>query len=57
MLEALTPWWPDFASFLQMGKHGPYVWGAFGFCALALALEWWSLRRRARALDTQSKED
>jgi heme exporter protein CcmD len=50
MLEALTPWWPDFASFLRMGRHGFYVWSAVGICALALALEWWALRRRRRAL-------
>jgi heme exporter protein D len=45
MLEALTPWWPDFASFLRMGRHGFYVWASFGACALALGLEWLALKR------------
>ncbi|MCA0326741.1 MAG: heme exporter protein CcmD [Proteobacteria bacterium] len=48
MLDALQPWWPDWASFLAMGRHGAYVWSAFGLCALALALEGGSLARQAR---------
>lgn len=47
MLEALTPWWPDVAAFLRMGRHGVYVWTAFGACALAVALEAWVLWRPA----------
>lgn len=47
--QALTPWWPDVAAFLRMGKHGAYVWPAFGLCALALALEWWGLSRTPAA--------
>ena len=43
----LTPWWSDFGAFVQMGKHGAYVWSAFGVCALALAGEWWGLSRQA----------
>ena len=43
----LTPWWTDFGSFVEMGKHGAYVWPAFGVCALALAGEWWALSRQA----------
>ena len=43
----LTPWWSDIGAFVQMGQHGAYVWPAFGACALALAAEWWSLRRQA----------
>ena len=50
MLEALTPWWPDWSAFLQMGRHGAYVWSAFGVCAVAVACEAWALRRQARAL-------
>ena len=46
-MNLLTPWWSDFGTFLQMGKHGAYVWPAFGLCALALAGEWWGLRRQA----------
>ncbi|WP_431191519.1 heme exporter protein CcmD [Ottowia testudinis] len=33
-----------------MGKHGAYVWPAFGVCALALSLEWWALSQRAHVL-------
>ena len=46
----LTPWWPDVAAFLQMGKHGAYVWPAFGACALVLAWEWCGLARQVRRL-------
>lgn len=49
-LTALRPWWPDLAAFWQMGKHGFYVWMSFGLCALALALEWLVLARRASRL-------
>ncbi len=48
MPDWLHPWFPDLASFLQMGRHGVYVWSALGLCAAAVALEWWGLRRRAR---------
>ncbi|MDO5289655.1 MAG: heme exporter protein CcmD [Pseudomonadota bacterium] len=47
LTQALTPWWPSVAAFLRMGKHGVYVWSAYGLCALALALEWWRLSRAA----------
>ena len=43
----LTPWWSDFGAFVQMGKHGAYVWPAFGVCALALAGEWCALKKQA----------
>lgn len=46
----LQPWWPDLAAFLRMGRHGAYVWPAVALTALALALEGWALRRRARRL-------
>ena len=49
-LAALQPWWPDAAAFLRMGRHGAYVWPAFGLCALALALEWLALARQAARL-------
>lgn len=40
--------WPDLASFLHMGGHGPYVWGSFGVVAAALAAEVITLRRPPR---------
>ena len=49
-MNALTPWFTDFSAFLQMGKHGVYVWPAFGVSALALAWEWWGQARQARRL-------
>jgi heme exporter protein CcmD len=42
-----APWWPDGASFLQMGRHGPYVWGSVALTAAALGIEWGLLRRLA----------
>jgi len=46
----LTPWWPDVASFLRMGKHGLYVWPTLAICAVALAGEWLLLQQRERRL-------
>ncbi len=40
-----TPWWPDWPSFLRMGRHGPYVWGSVALTAAALGIEWGLLRR------------
>jgi heme exporter protein CcmD len=45
-----TPWWPDFSSFLRMGRHGSYVWGSVALTLAALGLEWVLLRRRAAKL-------
>lgn len=49
MLELVTPWFADLASFVRMGRHGVYVWSALSLCAGALALEWWALRQPANA--------
>ena len=35
----------SFADFLQMGKHGQYVWLAYGTTALVLLWTWLSARR------------
>ena len=59
--------WHSTTDFFAMGGYALYVWGSFGACALALALEPWlvsrrrnmvlqSLRRRARA-DRLDKEN
>ena len=48
----LTLYWPDLATFVKMGGHAVYVWGAFGATALALVLDIASVRaprRRAGA--------
>lgn len=60
--------WNSPAEFFAMGGYALYVWGSFGVCALAFALEPWlvrqrrntilqSLRRQARAeqLDKEHK--
>jgi heme exporter protein CcmD len=38
--------WNDFASLLQMGGHGPYVWSSLAATVLALAAEVVSLALR-----------
>jgi len=40
--------WNSAADFLAMGGYGLYVWGSFGACALALALEPLLVSRRRR---------
>jgi heme exporter protein CcmD len=55
-LSWLTPWWPDWAAFVQMGRHGAYVWPAVAACVLALGLEWATLRRRAQRLAHRQQE-
>jgi len=41
--------WNSVGEFLAMGGYGLYVWGSFGFCALALAAESVMLAQRRRA--------
>jgi heme exporter protein D len=41
--------WNSIGEFLAMGGYGVYVWGSFGFCALALAFEGVMLSQRRRA--------
>jgi heme exporter protein CcmD len=44
--------WDSVEALLAMGSGAPYVWGAYGATALALALEGWLTGRRAhRARD------
>lgn len=46
----------SFADFLAMGRHGVYVWSAYGVCALALLLLiWQTLSMRSKARDTVRK--
>lgn len=52
----LQPWWSDLASFLRMGRHGPYVWSSVALTAAALGLERWLLCRRGRELDAMHNE-
>ena len=38
----------SFQAFLQMGKHGPYVWSSFGIAlAIFIGLEWDNRRRKS----------
>ncbi|MBL8490942.1 MAG: heme exporter protein CcmD [Rhodocyclaceae bacterium] len=38
--------WGSPAEFFAMGGYGLYVWGSFGACALALAIEPLLVRKR-----------
>ena len=40
--------WSSPAEFFSMGGYALYVWGSFGACALALALEPWLVTRRRK---------
>jgi heme exporter protein D len=42
--------WNSPAEFFAMGGYALYVWGAFGVCAVALALEPLLVGRRRRAI-------
>ena len=43
-------WWADWAAFMQMGRHGLYVWGSVACVLLALVAEQMALRQRAQKL-------
>jgi heme exporter protein D len=40
--------WDSVQAFFDMGGYAAYVWGSFGFTALAMLAEVVSLRRRTR---------
>jgi heme exporter protein D len=42
--------WHSAGEFFAMGGYSLYVWGSFGVCALALALEPFLVGRRRRAI-------
>jgi heme exporter protein D len=42
--------WHSVSEFFAMGGYAPYVWGSVAACALAMAIEVCSLRRRHRQL-------
>jgi heme exporter protein D len=42
--------WNSASEFFAMGGYALYVWGSFGMCALALALEPFLLARRRNAV-------
>ena len=45
-----------FAEFLQMGKHGFYVWLAYGATALVLLWSWISARATLSGIEKQLAE-
>jgi heme exporter protein D len=42
--------WNSAGEFFAMGGYALYVWGSFGVCAIALALEPFLVSRRRRAI-------
>lgn len=42
--------WQSAADFFAMGGYGLYVWGSFGICALAFAVEFFFLSQRGNAI-------
>ena len=42
--------WHSPSEFFAMGGYALYVWGSFGVCAVALALEPFLVSRRRRAI-------
>ncbi|MDR0479943.1 MAG: heme exporter protein CcmD [Burkholderiaceae bacterium] len=50
MSEFFHLWWPDWVSFLRMGRYGVYVWGSVAAVVVALAGEQLALRVRARRI-------
>ena len=45
-----------FAEFLQMGKHGLYVWSAYGATGLVLLWSWISARSMLSGIERQLAE-
>lgn len=43
----------SFDAFLQMGRHGAYVWSAYGISLLLIGLNVWSAHRRFRQVRAQ----
>lgn len=43
--------------FIDMGGHGPYIWGSLLMCFGVIALELWALRSRRRGLADESARD
>ena len=46
----------SFADFLQMGKHGQYVWLAYGTTALVLLWTWLSARQSLARVTRRLKQ-
>ncbi|OGT22178.1 MAG: heme exporter protein CcmD [Gammaproteobacteria bacterium RBG_16_57_12] len=42
--------WESFSDFIQMGKHGFYVWSSYGVTALFLAIEILLVRRKRQVV-------
>lgn len=39
----------DFSEFINMGGYGVYVWSSFGLCAMAMLMEYLTLRSQRRS--------
>ena len=47
--------WGSVDNFLNMGGYAFYVWGSYGVCALAIAIELLSVRARKRRAEAEVK--
>ena len=45
--------WGSVDNFLNMGGYAFYVWGSYGVCALAIAVEFASVRARKRRAEAE----
>ncbi len=47
----------SFAEFIQMGKHGVYVWSAYGISALLICVNLWlALRSQQQAREQVARQ-
>ena len=49
-------YWNSLSDFLQMGGHGPFVWGSFAVTALVFAIEIRQIRRQRRLTEASIRE-
>jgi heme exporter protein D len=47
--------WGSVDNFFNMGGYAFYVWGSYGVCALAIALELLAVRARRRRAEAEVK--
>jgi heme exporter protein D len=50
-------YWNSLSDFLQMGGHGPFVWGSFAVTALVFAIEIRQIRRQRRLTESSIRDE